>query len=130
MCQACGAWRRKSPPDLQVGLEMAVTSTEALRVFRTLIAEWQMPPTRAWRMLTGLSYQAGALSDEQIQRVEILFVVNQALRGVAVGSVGEWMVTPNAAPLFAGTAPADYLTKLGQAGYVGLLRQVLHWQSQ
>ncbi len=32
------------------------------------------------------------------------------------------------APLFAGSAPADYLTKLGQPGYVALLRQVLHWQ--
>lgn len=106
----------------------ALTSTAALRVFRALIAEWRLPPARAWRMLTGVGYQAGALSAEQIQHVEILAMVNQAMQGVAVGSVGEWLVTPNAAPLFAGRAPADYLTKLGQPGYVGLMRQVLHWR--
>ncbi len=121
-------WRRAPPADLQASSELAVTSTEALRVFRGLIFEWQMPQARAWRMLTGVGWQAGSLSAEQIQRVEILFVVNQALQGVALGSVGVWLVTPNAAPLFAGTAPADYLIKLGQSGYVGLLRQVLHWQ--
>ncbi len=38
------------------------------------------------------------------------------------------MTRPNGAPLFAGAAPVDYLTRLGQPGYVGLLRQVLHWQ--
>ncbi len=79
-------------------------------------------------MLTGVSFQAGSLSSEQIQRVEILAMVNQAMRGIAIGTVGEWLTTPNAAPLFAGSAPADYLTKMGQPGYVGLLRQVLHWQ--
>ena len=66
-------------------------------------------------MLTGVGYQAGCL--------------DQALQGVALGSVGEWLVTPNAAPLFAGSAPAEYLTKLGQPGYVRLLRQVCTGES-
>ena len=78
-------------------------------------------------MLTGVGYAAGSLTPDQIQRVEILVLVDLAMRGSVDGSVGAWMTRPNAAPLFAGSAPADYLTRLGQPGYVGL-RQVLHWQ--
>ena len=97
-------------------------------MFTELIADWRMPPARAWRMLTGVGYAAGSLTPEQIQRVEILVLVDLAMRGSVEGSVGDWLTTPNAAPLFSGSAPADYLTKLGQPGYVGLLRQVAHWQ--
>ena len=97
-------------------------------MFRGLVADWRMPPARAWRMLTGVGWQAGSLTAEQVQRVEILALVDLAMRGIAAVPVGEWLVTPNAAPLFAGSAPADYLTKLGQPGYVALLRQVTRWQ--
>ena len=94
----------------QPGPEPALTSSDALRMFRGLIAEWRMPPARAWRMLTGVGYQAGALSVEQIHRVEILALLDLAMRGIAAVPVGEWMVTPNGAPLFAGSSPADSLS--------------------
>ena len=106
----------------------ALASSDAIGVFLALIAEWRLPPARAWLMLTGLGYQADSLSAEQVQLVEILVLVNKAMQGNVVGSVGEWMTRPNAAPLFAGSAPVDYLARLGQPGYVALFRQVLQWQ--
>ena len=105
-----------------------MTSPEALRVFRALIANWRVPPARAWRMLTGVGYQAGSLTPDQVQRVEILAMIDQAMQGNVVGSVGEWMVKPNPAPIFAGSAPMDYLARLGQPGYEALLRQVARWR--
>ena len=106
-----------------------LTSQSAIDAFRTLIEQWRMPPARAWRMLTGVGYQAGSLLPEQIERVDALLAIDGAMQGIAMGSVGEWMVKPNAAPLFAGSAPVDYLTRLGGQGYVAVLRQVLRWQT-
>ncbi len=66
-------------------------------MFRGLVADWRMPPARAWRMLTGVGWQAGALTAEQIQRVEILVPGEPGDAGqLPRCSVGEWMVTPNA----------------------------------
>ena len=75
-------------------------------------------------MLTGVGYQVGSLMADQVQRVEILAMVDLAMQGNVIGSVGEWMAKPNAAPIFAGPAPMDYLARLGQPGYEAVLRQV------
>ena len=76
----------------------------------------------------GRGYQAGALTADQVQRVEILTLVNKAMRDTAVGSFGRWLITSNAAPIFTGSAPANYLTRIGGPGFEGLLRQVVAWQ--
>ena len=107
----------------------ALTGESAVRVFRALIEKWRMPSARAWRMLTGVGYQAGSLSPEQIGRVDALMAIDDAMQGITLGSVGEWMVQPNPAPLFGGSAPVDYLTRLGGPGYVGVLRQVFRWHA-
>ena len=120
--------RRPPSPLAEPAPAPALASPEALRVFRALIADWRVPPARAWRMLTGVGYQAGSLTPDQVQRVEILAMVDQAMQGTVVGSVGEWMEKPNTAPIFAGSAPMDYLARLGQPGYEALLRQVVRWR--
>ncbi len=106
-----------------------LTSETAIQAFLGLIAAWRMPSARAWRMLTGLGHRAGALSAEQVARVDALLAIDAAMQGIALGSVGEWMVQSNAAPLFGGSAPVDYLTRLGGPGYAAVLRQVLRWQA-
>ena len=79
-------------------------------------------------MLTGVGYQAGSLTADQVQRVGVLAMVDQVMRGNVVGSVGEWMEKPNTAPIFVGSSPVDYLTRVGPPGYVALLRQVARWR--
>ena len=107
----------------------ALTSEGGIQAFLGLIEQWRMPPARAWRMLTGVGYRAGSLSPEQIGRVDALMTIDAAMQGIALGSVGEWLMKPNAAPLFGGSAPVDYLTRLGGPGYVSMLRQVLRWKT-
>ncbi len=106
------------------------TSPEALRAFQALITDWRLAPARAWRMLTGVGYQAGSLSPEQVARVEMLVELDRIMRPVAPGSVGEWMVEPNRAALLEGSAPVDYLTKRGGRGYAALLRQAQQWAAR
>ena len=107
----------------------ALTGNGAIDAFLGLIERWRMPPARAWRMLTGVGHRAGSLSPEQVGRVEALLAIDDAMQGIALGSIGDWMVKGNAAPLFGGAAPADYLTRMGGPGYVAVLRQVLRWKT-
>jgi hypothetical protein len=78
-------------------------------------------------MLTGVGWQAGSLSTDQIGRVTQLVESDTIMRGLAVGSVGEWMVTPNAVQVLGGASPIDYLTRRGAPGYAVLLRQAQQW---
>ena len=59
----------------------ALAGPEALQVFRTLIADWRVPPARVWRVLTGVGYAVGSLTADQVQRVEILALVDEAMQG-------------------------------------------------
>ena len=104
-----------------------LTPVVALAAFNALIAAWAMPPARAWRMLTGVGWQAGSLTDDQAVRVAHLVAIDTGMRAIGGQPVGTWMVTGNPAPLLAGAAPVDYLAKRGMAGYVALLRQVQRW---
>ena len=56
-------------------------------------------------MLTAVGCQAVFLSADQGGRVEMLVEMNRTMRPIAPGSVGEWMVEPNPASLFGGSAP-------------------------
>ena len=63
-----------------------------------------------------------------VRRVEMLLALNEAMQGIALGSVGEWMVRPNAGPVLGGSSPVDYLTRCGGSGYAALLRQARQWE--
>ena len=94
-------------------------------MFLELIRVWKLPPARGWRMLTGVGWQAGSLTADQIDRVQHLVAIDAGLRPTAVG---EWMMTTgNPAPLLCGASPVDDLTRTGTRGYVALAQQVDRW---
>ncbi len=99
----------------------------ALATFHKLSETWAMPPAWAWRMLTGVGWQAGSLTEDQAVRVAHLVAIDAAMKAIGGQTVGTWMVTGNPAPLLGGAAPVDYLAKRGMAGYAALLRQVQRW---
>ena len=81
-------------------------------------------------MPTGVGYQAGSLSPEQVTRVEMLVELDRIMRPIAPGSMGEWMVEPNPIRLLGGSAPVNYLTKRGGGGYAALLQQAQQWAAK
>ena len=105
---------------------LALTSPAALQAFHDLIQAWRLPPVRAWRMLTGVTYAAGSLTADQMTRVEHLVAIDAGLRGIGMDPAA-WMVTGNPTPLLAGSVPVDYLTRTGTRGYDALARQVDRW---
>jgi hypothetical protein len=101
-------------------------SSTALQAFHDLLLAWRLPPARGWRMLTGVGWQAGSLTPEQIGRVQHLVAIDAGLRAIRM-SPGEWMMTANQAPVLSGSAPVDYLMRTGTRGYEALARQVARW---
>ena len=85
------------------------------------------PGQPAWRMLTGLGYQAGSLTDDQVMGVAHLIAIDAAMKPISGQPVGAWMTTGNMAPVFNGSSPMAYLTRGGQTAYATLLRQVERW---
>jgi hypothetical protein len=77
-------------------------------------------------MLTGVGWQAGSLTPDQIARVEHLVAIDVGLRAIRM-SPSEWMVTTNPAPVLSGSAPVDYLTRAGTRGYAALAEQIDRW---
>ncbi len=92
-----------------------------------MLRAWKLPPARGWRMLTGVGWQAGSLTADQVTRVEHLVAVDTGLRAMKLDP-GEWMLTPNPASVLAGSAPVDYLTRTGTRGCEALARQVDRWR--
>ena len=80
-------------------------------------------------MLTGVGYQAGSLTEAQAERVAHLVAIDEGMRIIGGQPVGDWMVKGNSAAVFSGSAPVDYLTRHGSAGYAALLRQVQCWMA-
>lgn len=104
-----------------------LTPAAALAAFHKLLAGWSIAPAPAWRMLTGLGYQAGSLTDAQAVRVAHLIAIDAAMKKIGGQPVGIWMTTGNMAPVFSGSSPMAYLTRGGQTAYATLLRQVERW---
>ena len=113
-----------APPAAPEPPRPVLTSSAAIQAFLELIRAWKLPPARGWRMLTGVGWQAGSLTPDQIDRVQHLVAIDVGLRPRAVG---EWMMTGNPAPLLCGASPVDYLTRTGTRGYVALAQQVDRW---
>ena len=106
---------------------VALTSQAAIQAFLDLIRAWKLPPSRGWRMLTGVGWQAGSLTSDQVARVQHLVAINAGLRAMKLDP-GEWMVMPNPAPVLAGSARVDYLTRTGTRGCEALARQIDRWR--
>jgi hypothetical protein len=118
--------RTTAPPEPP---RAVLSSSTALQAFHDLLLAWKLPPARGWRMLTGVGWQAGSLTSDQIARVEHLVAIDAGLRAIRM-SPGEWMVTANPAPVLSGSAPVDYLTRAGTRGYEALAQQVDRWQGR
>ncbi len=101
--------------------------SDALEAFAGMVRDWQMPPGRAWRMLTGQSKALAVLTEDQAFRVAHLLAIDRGMREIGGKPVGEWLAQRNPAPLFGNTAPVDYLARRGMPGYLDLLRQVRRW---
>ncbi len=115
------------PPAAPEPPREALTSPAAIQAFLGLLRTWRLPPARGWRMLTGVGWQAGSLTADQVTRVEHLVAVDIGLRAMKLDP-GEWMVVPNPAPVLSGSAPVDYLTRNGTRGCEALARQVDRWR--
>ena len=89
----------------------------AIAAFLDLLRQWKLAPARGWRMLTGVGWQAGLPTADQIDRVQDLVAIDAGLRPRLVS---EWMMTGNPAPLLCGSSPVDYLTRTGTRGHVAL----------
>jgi hypothetical protein len=117
----------KRPVALLEPPRAVLSSSTALQAFHDLLLAWKLPPARGWRMLTGVGWQAGSLTPEQIGRVQHLVAIDAGLRAIRT-SPGEWMVTTNPAPVLSGSAPVDYLMRTGTRGYEALAQQVDRWR--
>ena len=104
-----------------------LTSSAAIAAFLELIRRWKLPPSRCWRMLTGVGYRARSLTPDQIARVQHLIAIDAGMRTVRGDDVGEWMVTGNGAAMLFGSSPIDFLTHAGIVGYAALAWQVGIW---
>ena len=102
----------------------ALLSASAIPAFLDLMRRWKLAPTRGWRMLTGVTWSAGSLTADQIDRVECLIAIDAGLHSA---DVGKWMTTGNPMPLLCGASPVNYLTRTGTRGYVALAQQVDRW---
>ena len=105
----------------------ALTSSASIAAFLEMLRTWNLPPARAWRMLTGVGYRAGSLTADQIARVHHLVAIDVGMRTIKGAGVGEWMVAGNGSAVTSGSSPIDFLTRAGTGGYAALARQVGIW---
>ena len=59
-----------------------LTSSAAIAAFLELIRRWKLPPSRCWRMLTGVGYRAGSLTPDQFARVQHMVAIDVGMRTI------------------------------------------------
>jgi hypothetical protein len=126
-------------PNLASAEERGRLSPSALKAYVNIVAKWGLTEVQARGLLGGVasstfhawkSHPRGKkLDQDSLTRISLVIGIYKALN-IYFGKpwADRWITLENRGPLFAGSAPIDYMLRHGQPGMVEVRRMLDAWR--
>jgi hypothetical protein len=126
-------------PNLSSAEERARLSASAIKAFVNIAAKWGLNEAQARGLLGGLASstfhswktnpKGKKLDQDALTRISLVIGIYKALH-IYFGKpwADRWITLENRGPMFAGSAPIDYMLRHGQPGMVEVRRMLDAWR--
>jgi hypothetical protein len=132
-------YRFDRAPDLTDPAERERLSPNAIKVFLNICRKWALTEQQSRGLLGGIASstfhawktepRGKKLDQDVLTRISLVIGIYKGLN-IYFGKpwANRWVTLRNRGPMFAGTAPIDYMVRQGQPGMVQVRRMVDSWR--